>query len=61
MNLTNVESLAYSYPELLLMAAAIIIFLADLVIRSKEHLGSMALFGCAFALLAAIGLRMPFS
>jgi NADH-quinone oxidoreductase subunit N len=61
MNLTNVESLAYSYPELLLMAAATIIFLADLVVRSKEHLGSLALFGCAFALLAAIGLRVPFS
>ncbi len=43
------------------MAAAIIVFVADLVVRAKEHLGSLALFGCAFALLAAIGLRVPFT
>src|SRR4029077_12998798 len=49
------------YPELILMTTAIVIFLADLVVRGKEHLGSLALFGCAFALLAAIGLRVPFS
>ncbi len=61
MNLSNYESIAYSYPELILMTAAIVIFLADLVVRNKEHLGSIALFGCAFALLAAIGLRVPFS
>jgi len=61
MNLNGVESLAYSYPELLLMGAALVIFVADLLVRAKEHLGSVALFGCAFALLAAIGLRLPFT
>src|SRR5439155_1211983 len=33
----------------------------ELVIRVKERLGYLALFGCGFALLAAIGLRVPFS
>ena len=61
MNLSNYESIAYSWPELLLMATAILIFLADLVVRRKEHLGTIALFGCAFALIAAIGFRVPFT
>jgi NADH-quinone oxidoreductase subunit N len=61
MNLSNVESLAYSYPELVLIATALVIFVADLAVRTKQHLGTVALFGCAFALLAAIGLRVPFS
>jgi NADH-quinone oxidoreductase subunit N len=61
MNLGNVESLAYSYPELILIGAACLIFAADLFVRTKEHLGSIALFGCAFALLASIGLRLPLS
>ena len=61
MNLGNLESLAYSWPELILIGTAILIFVADLVVRSKEQLGTLALFGCAFALLASIGLRVPFS
>jgi NADH-quinone oxidoreductase subunit N len=61
MNLGNVESIAYSYPELILMGTAIVVFLLDFTVRTKEHLGSVALFGCAFALLAAIGLRVPFT
>ena len=61
MDLGNVESLAFSAPEVILIATAILIFLADLVVGRKEHLGSIALFGCAGALVAAIGLRLPFS
>src|SRR3954447_24432148 len=61
MNLTNLESVAYSWPELILIGAAILIFLLDLVVRAKEHLGTVALFACAFALIAAIGFRLPFS
>jgi hypothetical protein len=34
MNLSNFESIAYSYPELILMGAAIVIFVADLVVRA---------------------------
>jgi len=61
MDLGNLESLRFSAPELILIATAILILLADLVVRPKEHLGSIALFGCAGALVAAIGLRMPFT
>ncbi len=61
MDLGNVASLAYSAPELILIATAIAIFAADLVVRAKEQLGAVALFGCAAALVAAIGLRLPFS
>lgn len=61
MDLGNVESLAFSAPELILIAAAIAIFAADLFVRAKEHLGTIALFGCAASLVASIGLRMPFS
>ncbi len=61
MDLGSVESLRYSAPELILIATAIVIFAADLVVRAKEYLGSIALFGCAGALIASIGLRIPFS
>ncbi len=47
MDLGNLESLGYSAPELILIATAIAIFAADLVVRAKEHLGAIALFGCA--------------
>ena len=49
MDLGNLESLRFSAPELILIATAIVIFAADLVVRPKEHLGSIALFGCAGA------------
>src|SRR3990172_5387875 len=61
MSLGSVESLAYSYPELILIGATLVIFVADLVVRAKEHLGTVALLGCALALVAAIGLRVPFT
>ncbi len=47
MDLGNLESLRYSAPELILIATAILVFGLDLVVRGKEHLGSIALFGCA--------------
>ena len=61
MDLGNFESLAFSAPELILIATAIAIFAADLVVRAKEQLGALALFGCAGAPVASIGLRVPFS
>jgi NADH-quinone oxidoreductase subunit N len=61
MDLGNLESLTFSAPELILVATAIAIFLADLVVAKKEHLGALALFGCAGALVASIGFRLPFS
>jgi NADH-quinone oxidoreductase subunit N len=61
MDLGNFESLRFSAPELILITTAIAIFAADLVVRAKEHLGALALLGCAAALVASIGLRLPFS
>ena len=61
MDLGNIESLAFSAPELILIGAAIAIFLADLVVEPKEHLGAFALLACAGSLVASIGLRVPFS
>ncbi len=61
MDLGNLASLGYSGPEPILIATALAVFGADLVVRAKEHLGSMALFGCAAAVVASIGLRLPFS
>ena len=38
MDLGNLESVRFSAPELILIATAILIFVADLVLRAKEHL-----------------------
>ena len=61
MTLSPLESLPYSYPEAILIGAAILVFALDLVVRAKEHLGSLALFACAFGLVAAVGFRVPFT
>lgn len=61
MDLGNAASIAYSAPELILIAAAIGIVAADVVVRAKEQLGAAALLACAAALIASIGLRLPFS
>jgi NADH-quinone oxidoreductase subunit N len=61
MDLNAVDSVAYSYPELILIGTATLIFVLDLVVQRKEHLGTFGLFGCAFALIAAIGFRVPFA
>lgn len=61
MDLGNAASVAYSAPELILIAAAIGIIAADVVVRAKEQLGAFALLACAASLIAAIGLRLPFS
>jgi NADH-quinone oxidoreductase subunit N len=49
MNLGNVESLAYLGPEIVLVAAIVVIFLADLFVRDKEVLGTVALLGAALS------------
>jgi NADH-quinone oxidoreductase subunit N len=59
MDLGTYESIAYAYPELLLMGVATLIFLVDPFVRAKDGLGSLALFACALALVASIGLRVP--
>ena len=53
MILTNIQSLSYIFPELLLVLGIIAIFLIDLVVREKERLGEIALASAAVSLLAA--------
>src|SRR5258706_6858202 len=53
MILTNVQSLSYVFPELLLVLGIIAIFLIDLVVSEKERLGEIALASAAVSLLAA--------
>jgi NADH-quinone oxidoreductase subunit N len=48
----NIESLAYIIPELVLTLGVVVIFLADITVRSKERLGDVALIVAGLALLA---------
>ena len=43
MNLSNVESLAYSVPELILAGAVVGLLMLELVVRRKAVLGELAL------------------
>jgi NADH-quinone oxidoreductase subunit N len=51
MDLGNLASLRYFYPELLLTAGTLLIILLDLVLKEKSHLGDVALLVASFALL----------
>lgn len=53
MNLGNVESLAYSWPEVILALGAIAVLMLDLVLRRKDYLGEIALLVVAGSCLAA--------
>jgi NADH-quinone oxidoreductase subunit N len=52
MSLDNVHSLPYLLPELILTLGILAVFIGDLVIRSKERIGEIALVGAALALVA---------
>jgi NADH-quinone oxidoreductase subunit N len=52
-DLGNIESLAYSIPEILLGVAVVGILMLDLIIKRKEVLGLIALFVVTFATIAA--------
>ena len=58
MDLGNLASLPYFYPELLLTAGILLVVLADLLLRDKSYLGEMSLVITALALLL-IGLERP--
>lgn len=53
MNLGNVESLAYSWPEVILALGAVSVLMLDLVLRRKDYLGEIALLVVAGSVLAA--------
>jgi NADH-quinone oxidoreductase subunit N len=50
--MSTVESLSYIFPELLLAATILILFIADLVVRQKDRLGELGLVGVAISLFA---------
>jgi len=56
MNLGSVDSLAYFYPEGILILTILVIFVADLVVKDKEQLGYIALVGATLALVFTSGL-----
>ncbi len=56
MNLGSIESLAYLYPEGILVLSILAIFLVDLCVEDKERLGNIALVGAALALVFTSGL-----
>lgn len=58
MNLGSVESLAYIYPEVILVLSILAIFLADLFVREKEQLGYLALVGATLALVFTSGISV---
>ncbi len=52
MNLSNLDSLTYFYPEIILIGTILLLVLLDLVIKDKKNLGLIALFGCLLSLAA---------
>src|SRR5205823_13109524 len=56
MNLGSIDSLAYFYPEGILILTILVIFVADLVVKDKEQLGYIALVGATLALVFTSGL-----
>ena len=56
MNLGSVESLAYLYPEGVLLVTILGIFLTDMFVQDKERLGNIALIGATLALVFTSGL-----
>lgn len=58
-SLSNVESLAYSLPELVLAGAVVGLFLLDLVVKRKELLGDVALL--TMALVVVLSTRLLWS
>ena len=56
MDLKNVGSLSFFYPELILSGSVLLIIILDLMVRSKRNLALIALTGSAAALIATLDL-----
>ncbi len=52
MDLGNLESLRFFYPEAILTGTILLLIVLDLVLQNKRRLGSIALAGCFLSLLA---------
>lgn len=56
MNLNNLESLSFFYPEIVLTGVILFLILADLVLTDKRWIGYFAFVGCLLSLGAALPL-----
>ena len=56
MDLKNVASLTFSYPEIILSGTILLLIVVDLVVRNKRSLALIALIGSAAALIATLDL-----
>jgi NADH-quinone oxidoreductase subunit N len=56
MDLKNVASLSFFYPEFILSATILILIILDLLARQRRGLAMVALVGCAAALIATLDL-----
>ncbi|HET8562285.1 MAG TPA: NADH-quinone oxidoreductase subunit N [Candidatus Binatia bacterium] len=51
MDLNNLQSLTFFYPEIVLTATALLVVLLDLLVRNKNVLATLSMIGCFVALL----------
>ena len=56
MDLKNLASLSYFYPEIILSATILLLIVVDLLVRSPKALAIVAMIGCAGALAASFDL-----
>ena len=56
MDLKNIASLTFFYPEMILAATALLLILLDLVVRSRQTLATIATLGCVASLIAVLDL-----
>ena len=56
MDLKNLASLSFFWPELILFGTILLVSMLDLVIRNGRALASVAILGCAASLLATFDL-----
>ena len=56
MDLKNVASLSYFYPELILSATILLLIILDLIAQSRRGIAMIALVGCFGALIATVDL-----
>jgi NADH-quinone oxidoreductase subunit N len=56
MDLKNLESLSYFYPEIILSSTILLLVVLDLLIKRRNILATIAMIGCAGALLATLDL-----
>jgi NADH-quinone oxidoreductase subunit N len=59
MDLTNLESLKFFYPEIILTGTVLLLTILDLVLQNKRVLGPIAALGCLISLWATFQLYGP--